>query len=68
MTDDNSLDDTGRQRLARELGLEKYAELFPDAFDRAHRYALTMRAQMPKPEAISDEPAHVYHADGEAWR
>ncbi|MDP6705514.1 MAG: hypothetical protein QF893_04140 [Alphaproteobacteria bacterium] len=66
MADDTGLDDNARTALAAGLGLDKLARLFPDAFDRAYRYAQAMLADTPRPEAIADEPAHVFRAGPEA--
>jgi hypothetical protein len=55
-----------RAELAASLGLEKFAELYPEAFDAAHAAARRMRAGIPAPEGIADEPAHVYRAKPEA--
>ncbi len=54
-----------RIRLAEDLGLRKFAGLYPEAFERAFQYALSMLAQVPEPEALSDEPAHVFRAASE---
>ena len=66
MTDENELSPEARRRLAEARGLDKFARLFPEAFDRAWRYAQAMLANRPRPEAISDEPAHVFRAGEDA--
>ena len=68
MADENELSLEERGRLAEGLGLDKFARLFPDALDRAYRYAQAMLADTTRPEAIADEPAHVFRAGPEAWR
>jgi hypothetical protein len=62
----SALDAEARTRLATSLGLARFAERFPEAFDRAHAAAERMRAEVPAPEGIADEPAHVYRARPEA--
>ena len=61
-----SAEDEARRALARALGLERFAELFPEAFDRARAQAVSMRGKVPGPEGIAEEPAHVYRARPEA--
>lgn len=66
MSDDTALSQEERQRLAESLGLERFASLFPEAFDRAYAFSRTMQSRVPDPEGIADEPAHVFHAKPEA--
>ena len=66
MSDDTALSDDERQRLAAALGLEKFARLFPEAFDRAYAFSRSMQARVPEPEGIADEPAHVFRVSPEA--
>lgn len=66
MADEKELSPEERTRLAADRGLDKLARLFPDAFDRAWRYAQAMLADTAGPEAIADEPAHVFRAGPEA--
>ena len=60
MAEEARLDEAERRRLAAALGLEKFAGLYPEAFDRAYFYSLGMQARVPEPAGIADEPAHVY--------
>ena len=62
----SALTPEARAELAASLGLEKLAELYPEAFDRAWAQSKTMRAGVPAVDAIADEPAHVYRAKPEA--
>ena len=48
--------------LAAELGLERALALDPDAFARAVQAARSLSARIPRPESLSDEPAHIYVA------
>jgi len=66
MSDETTLSEDERQRLAAALGLEKFARLFPEAFDRACAFSGTMQSRVPEPEGIADEPAHIFHASREA--
>ena len=52
-----------RERLAVSLGLQKFALMFPEAFDRALADARRLHEQAPRPEAVSDEPAHAYRTE-----
>lgn len=66
MNDESALSEAERQRLAAALGLEKFARLFAEAFDRAYGFSRTMQSRVPEPQSIADEPAHVFRANPEA--
>lgn len=66
MTEKGKLSPPERQRLAAALGLERFARLFPEAFERAYAYSQTMQSRVPAPAGIADEPAHVFRAGPEA--
>ena len=51
------------RRLAAEVGLEKLAEAHPGEIGKALAAARRLKSDMPRDFALSDEPAHVFHAD-----
>ena len=66
MDREDRLTPEARAGLAARLGLEKFARLYPEAFDRARAQSRRMRAAVPAPAGIADEPAHVFRARPEA--
>ncbi|NKB55200.1 MAG: hypothetical protein GKS00_02590 [Alphaproteobacteria bacterium] len=50
------------QEAARNAGLAKMTEQFPDDVARAFEFAKSLAERMPRDIAPADEPAHVYRA------
>jgi hypothetical protein len=55
-------DSSEAQNAARNAGLIKMADQFPDDVARAFEFAKSLAERMPRDIAPSDEPAHVYRA------
>ena len=49
---------------ARDVGLDRMAEQFPDDVARAYTFAKNLRSRMTIDVEPADEPAHVYRASG----
>ncbi len=59
----DGLDDEALEQLAKQLGLEQIHAENPDLIRKAYDAARLMAERLPRPDDVTDEPAHTFKAD-----